>query len=94
MQPDDFGQRNLKCCMCDGMTSRLVGDQAVCDRHFFEGWGRLPNMPLPQPKELGAEIHTPPAQTITLSTYPCSKCESNHTFTSRIGKNHQKHRRE
>lgn len=101
MQPDDFGQRNKKCCMCADMTDRVIDGQPVCDRHFTEGWGRLPSMPLPQPKpsdELGtaassvSELGKEPEYHVERGLYPCSKCDKSHTFNSKVGKNHLKHR--
>ena len=39
----------FKCAMlgCDNGCGRLPH---VCDKHFIEGWGRLPWMPLPEEK--------------------------------------------
>ena len=31
---------------CENYTSR---GPHVCTKHFIEGWGRLPSMPLPKP---------------------------------------------
>ena len=49
MQPDDSASRKYNCVICQAITSRMLKDGAVCTKHFVEGYGRLPNMPLPAP---------------------------------------------
>lgn len=53
MQPDDTSTGiKHKCSMkgCPEWTTRLIGEQAVCTKHFLQGYGRLPGMELPGAK--------------------------------------------
>ncbi len=51
-QDDDERQKAsskpFKCSICNEPTTRMTPGGAVCTRHFIEGWGRLPEKPLPQ----------------------------------------------
>ncbi len=47
MQPDDTISMIGKCLICGAPNSRASN---VCTGCLTKGWGRLPNMPLPQPK--------------------------------------------
>ena len=86
MQPDDFGQRNKTCVMCGSLTSREIDGKAVCTKCFTAGWGRLPEMKLPDPEE--ENVPEPPP-----GNYYCTFCRRAHTYTSKIGKRHLKYRR-
>ena len=37
-------------CEVPGCTNRCSRVPHVCTKHFIEGWGRLPDMPLPEVK--------------------------------------------
>ena len=84
LEPDDaqHGAMKYDCVICNAKTSRRIKGRAVCTGCFVKGWGRLPSMPLlrQEPK-------------IVAGTYPCSKCEKSHIYTSKIGKRHLKYRR-
>lgn len=78
---------------CNAPTGRRIGtgQVPVCQKHFIQGWGRVPNMPLP-----GQEPEEPKnasSATLVLRTYHCDKCGRAHTFTSKIGKRHFRYRR-
>ena len=47
MFPTDAQYNTLKCCICRTLTSRVIRGKPVCTSHFVQGFGRLPNMPLP-----------------------------------------------
>jgi hypothetical protein len=38
------------CAKCGTHCTRLLPAGAVCTKCFIEGWGRLPDMPLPEVK--------------------------------------------
>lgn len=54
--PDVTDRQPFKCEVpgCEGITSR---EPHVCTKHFLEGWGRLPDMPLPE--QTGIKLKAP-----------------------------------